>query len=182
MTDGQEVSYQWILDGRDLMFSDSFLWEGGPAGSCAWFALDGGGAPLPEGAYDLSIFSTGDASGIGGASTTVGVDPLAEGVKVGGRIADLDTGMGIPGARIYILRPGVDAEAWLFADRDFADVIASAQTDPAGRYLLPTPLGREVDHQVVVEADGYDPVWGEIRFDHDVADSVELDDIWLVSR
>jgi hypothetical protein len=35
---------------------------------------------------------------------------------------------------------------------------------------------------VVVEADSYDPVWGEIRFDHDVPDSVELDDIWLVSR
>jgi serine protease Do len=182
MTDGQEVSYQWMLDDRDVLFSDSFLWEGGPAGECAWFALDGGGAPLPEGAYGLSIFSSSDASPIGSASTTVGVDLLTTGVKVEGRIADLDTGRGIPGAVIYILRPGVDAEAWLFAERSFADVIASAQTDTAGRYLLSTPLGREVEYQVVVEATGYDPVWGEIRFDHDMPDSVELDDIWLVSR
>ena len=182
MTDGQEVAYQWILDGRDLLFSDSFLWEGGPAGNCAWFALDGGGAPLPKGAYDLSIFSTRDASPIGGAFTTVGVDLVTAGVKVEGRIADLDTGRGIPGAVIYILRPGVDAEAWFFADRSFADVIASAQTDPAGRYLLPTLLEREVNYVVVAEADGHDAVWGEIRFDRDVPDSVELDDIWLVSR
>lgn len=182
MTDGQEVSYQWILDGQDLLFSDSFLWDGGAEGECAWFALNGGGPALASGNYELSIFSATEASPIGVASTTVGVDALTAGVSVGGRIADLDTGMGIPGARIYILRPGVDAEAWLFVDRDFADVIASAQTDPEGHYLLSTALEREVDYEVVVEADSYDPVSGEFRFDQEAPDSVELNDIWLIGR
>ena len=39
-----------------------------------------------------------------------------------------------------------------------------------------------VDYQVFVEAEGYEAIWGDIRFDRRTPDSVELEDIWLVRR
>ncbi|MGH9053598.1 MAG: S1 family peptidase [Acidimicrobiia bacterium] len=182
MTDGQEVYYEWTLDDRELLFWESLLWADGAEGECLWFGLHNGGSALPDGIYDLVIFSGTDGPPIGNAVGTVGATPVNGGVEVAGRVADLDTGRGIPGAALYILHPGVDVEEWFFGERTFADLLTSAQTDGAGRYLLSRPLQREVDYQAVVEAEGYEAVWGEIRLDRATSDSVELEDIWLVGR
>lgn len=182
MTDGQEVYYEWTLDGRELLFSESLVWADGNEGECFSFGLHNGGSALPEGAYDLSIFSRTDGPPIGNAAGRVGATSVDGGVEVEGRVGDLDTGRGIPGAALYILHPGVDGKEWFFGERNFADLLTGAQTDEAGRYLLATPLQREVDYQVVVEAEGYEATWGDIRFDRRTPDSVELEDIWLVRR
>ena len=70
-------------------------------------------------------------------------------------------------------------------DVETPDVHATISTVGFSRVDCGSPRQRAGQHPCPVEgvvgAHGYDPVWGEIRFDQDTPDSVELDDLCLIT-
>jgi hypothetical protein len=192
MTDGQDVYYEWTLDDRQLLFTELTEWAFGPEGDCLWFELtDPGG--LPDGTYALSVFAGAGPEGrpIGNAATSVGeVAPqqIAEGIAFEGRIVDLDTGLGIPGAMFCILEvpEGMTPDEAIenfFTVRDMNLVAAFTSTDAEGFYQL-GGLPRADQYPLVVEAIDYEIVTGTLELlpDDPEAGTIELEDIAMVRR
>lgn len=192
MTDGQDVYYEWTLDDRQLLFTELAQWAFGPEGDCLWFELtDPGG--LPDGTYALSIFAGAGPEGrpIGNAAASVGgvaQQQIAEGIAFEGRIVDLDTGLGIPGAMFCILEvpEGMTPDEAIenfFTVRDMDLVAAFTSTDAEGFYQL-GGLPRADQYPLVVEAIDYEIVAGTLELlpDDPQAGTIELEDIAMVRR
>ncbi|MGH9168545.1 MAG: carboxypeptidase-like regulatory domain-containing protein [Acidimicrobiia bacterium] len=192
MTDGQDVYYEWTLDDRQLLFTELTTWAFGPEGECLWFELtDPGG--VPDGTYALAIFAGTGPEGrpIGNAATSVGgvaEQQEAEGIAFEGRIVDLDTGLGIPGAMFCVLElpEGMTAEEAIenfFTVRDMDLVAAFTSTDAEGFYRL-GGLPRADQYPLVVEAIDYEAVAGTLELlpDDPETGTIELEDIAMVRR
>lgn len=194
MTDGQDVYYEWTVDASFTVYSELLQWTFGPVGDCLWFQFDDPGG-LPDGAYGLTIYAGTDAGGraIGSAFTSVGGAgdlPVEEegGISLDGRVIDLDTGQGISGALISVLKPAEGStpeeaiEIFLLL-RDTSLVAAFTETDADGFYRL-SALPRADEYPVVVEAPGYELVSGTIEFFEEVppGGTIELEDIAMVRR
>jgi hypothetical protein len=195
MTDGQDVYYEWTVDDRFTIFSQLAQWTFGPASDCFWFQFgDPGG--LPDGAYGLTIHAGTDLEGrtIGSAFTSVGGGgdlPVEEegGIILEGRVIDLDTGQGIPGALVSVLElpEGMTPEEVFenfFTLRDMNLVAAFTETDADGFYQLPA-LPRADLYPGLVEAPGYELVYGTIDIELEEVPpggTVELTDIAMVRR
>jgi hypothetical protein len=183
------------VDGSLVIYSELFKWTFGPAGDCLWFQFgDPGG--LPDGSYGLTVYSGADSGGraIGSALTAVGGGadlPVEDegGISLEGRVIDLDTGQGIAGALITVLElpegmnPDEVIENFLTL-RDMNLVAAVAEADADGFYQVP-PLPPAALYPVVVEAPGYELVFGTIDVVGDVPAGggvFELGDIAMVRR
>ncbi|MEX1093464.1 MAG: hypothetical protein WEF28_09945 [Acidimicrobiia bacterium] len=195
MTDGQDVYYEWTVDDRFTIFSQLAQWTFGPASDCFWFQFSDPGG-LPDGAYGLTIHAGTDLEGrtIGSAFTSVGGGadlPVEDegGISLEGRIIDLDTGQGIAGALFQVLKlpedmtPDEVIENFLTL-RDMNLVAAFTETDADGFYQVP-PLPPAALYPVVVEAPGYQLVFGTIEIVGDVPAGggvFELGDIAMVGQ
>lgn len=80
-------------------------------------------------------------------------------VYVQGHIVNADTGRGIAGAQLFILKPGLTAAA-AAADGNVADdeVLTYGTTDGQGNYRTGAPVTRGKTYSVVIIAGGYRPV------------------------
>lgn len=72
-----------------------------------------------------------------------------------GRIVDADSGAGISGASVLILRPGSTMAR--------SNVVAEAQTDGNGAFRTAPPMPRGATYPVVIEARGYQKVSGTVE-------------------
>lgn len=77
-------------------------------------------------------------------------------VYIDGNITNADTGRGIAGAEIFILKPGITASA-AASDQEITDdeVLAQGTTDNKGYYQTKTPVARGQKYSVVIIANGY---------------------------
>jgi Zn-dependent metalloprotease len=83
-------------------------------------------------------------------------------VYVAGGIVDADTGRGVAGATIFILKPGVTA-AQAGADNRISDdeVQTTATSDARGAFQTKAPLPAGTSYSVIIVARGYRPVVAE---------------------
>lgn len=96
------------------------------------------------------------------AACTGGTGPAAppttsqDQVYIGGRIADADTGRGVQGAQVFLLKPGISASRAAADNALSADeVLTTGTTDANGDYRLEMPVQRGRSYGVIVIAGGY---------------------------
>jgi hypothetical protein len=93
------------------------------------------------------------ATGSGPAAPSTGSADL---VYVQGTVEDADTGRGVSGARVIVLRPGVSASQAARDGRITADeVLTSGTADGNGMYRTDQPVPRGRNYGVIVIAGGY---------------------------
>jgi S1-C subfamily serine protease len=176
MSDGEQVLSVWWLD-DEFLAGNVINWAQGPRGDCTAFTLHNFGQPLPQGQYVLEVYAGEDLQLVGVAETVIGattvVDGPGSGVTVRGIVVDADSGQPIPGAVIFILYPDVDLDAWL-ADPQEADVLAFAEADNRGEFILPVSLQRGVTYPGIVGFSGYRPSDGYLTILDDDPDTIDL--------
>lgn len=177
MTDGQDFSVFWLIDGS-VAVEDHFAWDFGAADDCFPFFVHNGGDPLPDGQYTILLFA-GEPQ-VAEVSTTIGggggaAPPSGGAVTVEGYITDADTGNPISGAVIAILKPGVDIDAWLQSGSD-SDIYAMATTDANGYFRFSETLQRGVEYPALAGASsqGYLTTTGFILLESDDPDLITL--------
>ncbi|PJF41858.1 MAG: hypothetical protein CUN55_11175, partial [Phototrophicales bacterium] len=157
-------TYRWLLDG-DVLFEEHTRWAAEPTGENFYLSLVG--LPtLPDASYTLEILMNGIpltrevTVDVGLGQLPVEAFASAEGVQVRGRIIDAETGQGIAGAMLIILRAEFSVEDWVW---DESQVLSRAQADRNGYYQIPQLLPRgttesPILYSLLVRADGYFPV------------------------
>jgi Zn-dependent metalloprotease len=118
------------------------------------------GSENPRG--NVSSFFVDDVQLI---SCTTGSGPAApptssnDLVYVQGQIVDANTGRGIHGAQIFVLRPGITARQAAADDNLTADeVLTLGTTDRDGIYRTQTAVPRNQTYSVIIIAHGYRPI------------------------
>lgn len=99
------------------------------------------------------------------AACTTGQGPAAPStasasqVYIAGSIVAADTGRGITGAQIFILKPGITASA-AAQDQEVTDneVLTYGTSDSQGRYQTQDPVTRGQTYSVIIIANGYRPI------------------------
>ena len=193
MTDGELIVEEWTVESDTESFDLRFPWlwgsvenvlgGGGESGPCLPvpypFQI---GWEVPSGEYSVTLRAGPGLRTAGEAQAVVAAEATesAEGVYVAGRITDADTGRGVPGAGLIVLRPGVDTSTWLSELEQrgwpsFGDVLISAEADEDGGYRLPSPLARGTGYGVVALHAEYLPKPGSFEFDAGDADVVTVD-------
>jgi hypothetical protein len=102
----------------------------------------------------LSVCTSG-----AGPATPPAPAPSQSGVIVEGTITNVDTGRGIAGAQVFILKPGTSASD-AAADDTLTrnEVLTSGVTDGDGFYQTDDPVPINQTYSVIVFASGYRPV------------------------
>lgn len=88
-----------------------------------------------------------------------------------GRIVDADSGAGVSGASVLILRPGSSVAR--------PDVVAEAQTDGSGAFRTKPPVAKGATYPVVIQARGYRPVSGTVEITAQDPEVVVLETVQL---
>jgi hypothetical protein len=154
---------------------EMWLWYQGASGRCRpFFYYEASHDPLFDGDYKVVLEAGADLHPVGKAEVSVGEESVKGSVKVEGYITDADTGKGIPGAALIVLKPGTDIGAWL-KNHNGGDVYTLAQTDKKGFYQLPARLKPGVIYPAVAGAEGYSPASGNIKIPPRAPDPYRLD-------
>jgi serine protease Do len=110
-------------------------------------------------------------------------DQEDEGVAVSGTIVSADTGRPIEGALFVVLQPDVTVEEFL---EDFLEeqMLAYAETDRDGRFVLRQPIPRGERYGVLLGAEGYVPQWENdwLYFAEDDPSQVDLGTFRMASQ
>ena len=179
MNNGDQFEWHWLLDGKDVS-SKPVTWKGGSQGDCFDFSLSNGSDPLPDGNYDLQLLGGANQEKLGEAQTSIGGAPSpspvnSTGVTLTGQVVDADSGRGIAGIYIAVLKPGFDPDAWV--NNPVNDqVLSFTQTDQQGNYQLPDPLQRGQKYGLIVgnKKIGYPSTTGALTIKSDAPDTVQL--------
>ncbi len=171
MTAGKALDYTWKLNGRETA-SNRFTWQLGSSGSCYGFYLENGGDALPDGAYTVEIYSSGQM--LVQAQTRVG-GAQGESVTLRGRVTDAYSGQGLQGIFVVVLKPGVNVSTWLRNPQD-ADVFTFTTSDANGDFQMPDGLERGKTYGIAAgnNSMGYPAVSGEIEVKSDSSAVLEL--------
>jgi serine protease Do len=178
MTGGEDWSYRWLLDNRQV-FTDQSTWKNQASGSCFSFSLENQGDALPDGEYRLEIFAGSSQDPVGSATTQVGgmpENPQSSGdVQLKGLMKDANSGKGIGDIYMIILNPGVDPDQWL-SDGSDSDILTYTQSLSDGSYVLPDLLPRGQRYGAVAgnKKLGYQSVTGYIDVTNDDPDIITL--------
>lgn len=115
--------------------------------------------------------------------TVILPDDEEAGVSVSGTIVSADTSRGIEGALFVVLQPDVTVEEFL---EDFLEeqILAYAETDSEGGFVLRQPIPRGEHYGVLVGAEGYMAQYENdwLYFDEDDPARVDLGTFRLVSQ
>jgi hypothetical protein len=111
---------------------------------------------------NISSFFVDDVSIV---ACTTGAGPAAPPTKsqdlvyVQGRMADVNTGRGVYGAEVYVLKPGLSATQAAADDQVTTDeVVAYGTTDANGFYQTQAAVPKNKTYSVIVIASGYRPI------------------------
>ncbi len=173
MTTGAPWGYRWYIDGREV-FSNQPTWNLGQSGNCFDFSLDNGGDAMPDGNYKLEVYAGPNMALVGSATTQVGGSgqsgsgQSSGGVQLQGQVKDANTGRGIQGILIVLLRPGLDPDQWLEEEETSeSDIVAYVESGSDGYYQINILLERGKKYGVIAGSKklGYPAVTGYISFD-----------------
>lgn len=165
-TDGEDTFDVWFdPDKQQLIAYALNQWTFGPTGTCFSNSITGGDSALPDGTYSYNLFAGGDLHFLTGAKTIVG-QPGVGAVKVTGKVVDADTGKPIPFVFIYILKPGVDPQAWAQSGSQ-ADTASIGLTDDQGLYTTDPAITPGDYPFVVIPFDAHQAIGGTVTIPAD---------------
>lgn len=153
-------TWRWSVDGNPL-FEVTQPWTGAASGSTSWLRLDARGH-LPDGSYKIELLLGGLV--IANATAKVGLGQLpvttfgvSEGVQLQGQIVDAETGKGIPGVMVIVLKVEYDTRDFTWQMSEVYDLSLS---DSQGQFSLARLLARtdKNTYSVIVLARGYLPM------------------------
>jgi hypothetical protein len=155
---GTEWSMQWLVDGA-VFYQQTYQWSLQESGEEFLVRLT---APsgLPDATYTLNLSINGVT--LQTAQFTVGIGQLeidrlaqAGGVTLTGKIIDVETEIGIPGATFVLI-----SEDFSIADFQWRQdqIYALAITDRNGNFEIDRPLQFDAPYSVYVLAEGYIPI------------------------
>jgi hypothetical protein len=154
---GTPFTWRWSVD-DNLLYETTQDWQGASTGSGAWLALETPSV-LSDGSYRLDLLVAGVVKASATARVGLGALPVAvfaveTGVRLEGQVRDAETGNGIMGASIIVLRPTFDVADFTW---QMSEIFALAATDLSGRFALARPLPDDEFYSVIVIATGYLP-------------------------
>lgn len=154
---GTPFTWRWSVD-DNLLYETTQDWQSASTGSGAWLALDTP-SRLADGSYRLDLLVAGVVKASGTAQVGLGALPVSvfaveQGVRLQGQVRDAETGEGILGASIIVLRPTFDVSDFTW---QMSEVLALAATDLSGRFVVAHPLPDDEFYSVIVIANGYLP-------------------------
>jgi S1-C subfamily serine protease len=98
----------------------------------------------------------------------------AAGAVLQGRVVNADSGAGIQGAVVAVLRPGAS-----FSSLQNGDILAEGQTDGNGAFQTGPPVPKGATYPVGVFAKGYQPIAGTFQITSESPDVIVLKPIGL---
>lgn len=110
---------------------------------------------VPNGKYRLVVGIKGEI----GLEGEMHVGPLVDesDSEISGRIVDADSGRGVDGALVIVLKPRVEMRRFLSSRRE-SDVQSSTESERDGSFKLPEQLPKGHAYSMVVAARGYRPL------------------------
>ena len=188
MKDGVIYTRTWSLDGEVVLEKVS-AWNFGSKGTF-YQSINYSGDPLPEGEYGLKltvggvVVQTGSAL-VGERRTPSQPTPTPQpkGVTLSGYLVDADTGKGIVGGYVLVLKPGISVRQ-VRQDKLAEQVAAIGQTDRTGYFRTAPPLPRGYTYSAIALAEGYKTIAEEdaLTIEATDPDEVELDPIGMVRQ
>jgi hypothetical protein len=118
------------------------------------------------------------------AACTTGSAPQAppaqaqDQVYIQGKITDADTGRGVSGAQVFVLKPGLTTDAAAADDTVTPDEVqTSGVSDQSGFYRTDASVPRGQSYSVIVIARGYRPILsdGEVDITNDAENPFPVD-------
>jgi serine protease Do len=172
-SDGETLDYSWGTTDKEHI-------EYQPRTSGEYYIaiVTYGGYSVSE-PYSLVVSYDGDE----GPPITLPDGDEDEGVAVSGTIVSADTGRGIEGALFVVLQPDVTVEEF-FEDFLEEQILAYAETDSDGTFVVRQPIPRGEHFGVVLGAEGYVPQWENdwLYFDEDDPAEMDLGTFRLASQ
>jgi serine protease Do len=162
MTDGEPWAEEWKVDG-EVIYTSQYTWNSGESGS-TFTCLYNSQAGMPEGNYHLELYAgqnldrlTQSDVVVGGGSNGGPVNPPSDQgvVSISGYVVDADSNNPIPGAEIYVLKPGIKFADWKANNFADGDLFSYAKADSQGFYSLPNKLSLDVGYTFIMFVDGY---------------------------
>jgi hypothetical protein len=164
MTDGEPWAEEWKLDGT-VIYTSQYSWNFGSQGDTNSCLTSNNG--FPDGNYHISLFAGDGLKLMAEADVTVGgsspnPQPSGNGVvTLSGQIVDGDTMNPIPGAKIFVLKPGITFDQWKTDEFADADLFSYATADGQGNFRVPDKLALDTGYTLVIYAEGYKITYGD---------------------
>ena len=104
-------------------------------------------------------------------------------MTLSGYLVDADTGEGIAGGYVVMLKPGVTVQAFA-RTRSEQQIASMGQTDDEGYFRLSPPLPRGYTYGAIAVAKGYETIAEDdaLEITDEDPDEVELDPIGMVRQ
>ncbi len=145
----------WSLDGETILTAEDKPKATNSPGTWAVSLSTKDDSPLLEGEYGAAFYVNKKL--IAEGKVIVGGDQAEEAITVQGTVVDSRSGRPIRGALVVVLKKGVSVDKWLNGGSD-DDVLAFAETNSKGEFVLNNPIPVGVPHDFIVGAKGYRPV------------------------
>lgn len=163
MTDGELVVEHWYQNGQKYA-EYSYAWEWGAEGLFGTY-LPNDGKPIPAGNYYLQVFAGDNMTPLGttsevkvgsggGGSTQQPQQQSGDTITVYGIVYDASTNKGIPGAYVFVLKPGTTYDQWSAANFSDQYIVTYLQTANDGSYKI-TDIPRNTQFTLVFSVEGY---------------------------
>jgi hypothetical protein len=154
---GTPITWRWTVDANPL-FEYTQPWSNAATGTGAWLKLNTRGR-LSDGSYKVELLVSGVVKASATAKVGIGQLPVAifavtQGVRIQGQILDAETGKGIPGVSVIILKPEYQVRDFTWQITEVFDI---AYTDTEGQFAVSKPLAREKTYSLLVLATTYLP-------------------------
>ena len=188
MANGVVYTRTWSVD-EEVVLEQASAWSYGAKGTF-YQSINYGGDPLPEGEYSLKLTVGGAVVQTG--SATVGEKraldqptptPQPKGVTLSGYLVDADTGKGIVGGYVLVLKPDISVQQ-VQQDKLGEQVAAIGQTDRTGYFRTSPPLARGYTYSAIAIAEGYKTIAEDdaLTIEATDPDETELDPIDMVRQ
>jgi hypothetical protein len=164
MTDGEPWAEKWTVDGQEL-YSDQYAWNSGEQGN-TYTCLYNSQSGMPAGNYHIELYGGTDLRLLTQSDVVVGggppPGPSNQGVvTLFGKIYDADTNNPLPGAAMYVLKPGITFAQFKIDQYVSADIFSRAKADDQGNYTMPDKLALDVGYTIVAAMEGYPVLYGD---------------------
>jgi hypothetical protein len=152
MRNGTPWSVVWMNDGK-VIIEQKDDWDDGEQGRKTVKIANQRG--VPNGKYRLVAGIKGEIALEGDMQVGPMVDESDS--EITGRIVDAETGRGVDGALVIVLKPRVEMRRFL-SSRKESDVQSSSETERDGSFTLPEQLPKGYAYSMVIAARGYRPL------------------------
>jgi len=152
MRNGMPWSVVWMNEGK-VIIEQKDDWDDGEEGRKTVKIANQRG--VPNGKYRLVVGIKGEIALEGDMHVGPMVDESDS--EITGRIVDGESGRGVDGALVIVLKPGVQMRRFL-ASRKESDVQSSTESGRDGSFTLPEQLPKGHAYSMVIAARGYRPL------------------------